>query len=1059
MAEHSTHVSRGRLGDESPNVEGAPRPPLDESPPSPTASHSPAASPASETPTSDSTDAVETSSPTDRGHGAGDGAGPLDAPDSNGNSNGGGSAVLVSPEQQKTVISRSRPEGSSGIPLPSNPLEMAVVLEGQRLGHFELGQFVGGGGMGAVFRATDTMLDRTVAVKILSRNHTDDEIIRRFKNEAQSAARLDHPNIARVYYVGEDQGWNYIVFEFIEGENIRDLVERRGPLSLEEAFSYTLQIAEALEHASGRDVVHRDIKPSNVLIMPDGRAKLVDMGLARLHQVEAADNDLTASGVTLGTFDYISPEQARDPRSADVRSDLYSLGCTLYYMLTGRPPFAGTAIKKLLSHAGDAPPDVRTLRPEVPDEVVAVINKMMAKRPEARYQKPSELIGELLLLAEHLGLTDATKGGAVWITREHSRWDRFAPALVIVMSSLLLLGGVLAIEHYFSSQDELSRDFVAQPKLEEPPSTPAPVEPSVERPVPIAPRENPAPPSSVPTVVDVSPEGPPGPSPPAAEPPPVSPSRENTNSIEHDAAPLASNFLEEFVASAPTAQLAAVDAPAELTIRPSVDEIGFIDAAAESFDASLSAAIEPADADMVVAVEPTPPEVIVVGAAPEEAPEATIYADTLEDALRSAAQQPTVREIQVPTGKYDVKALAVTLTADGGDRQPLTIRGVGDEAPQLTFRPADDEFGILATRMVSLVGGRQVSFEGLRFRLDLPAEEAEQWSERWSLFHVQNLSSLTFSGCIMTIQNASQDGSRLYEKAAFVEVEPPLVGETPAAPLFLSLDNCIARGQAALVRADTATPFSVNWNQGLLVTTEPMIEAGGAAEEPGNGRIAVKLDHLTAVLPRGLCSLKTSADKKYQFILGVECRNSIILTESDVPLLTRMGPETLEEVVKKKLEVATAGNFYYPQVPIFCRVGDDLDEATSFSFDQAVDAFDGVSQLPDEIVMWKQDPALDAPAHLRRKQDFELSSTPHRALDRKAGFDPALLPETFEAPLPPSPAPAPTPVPMPPREMPVMPAMPEMPSPAGSSPAASSSPDTTSSPNTTSSPDAAPRDE
>src|SRR5262249_22656426 len=156
---------------------------------------------------------------------------------------------------------------------------------------------------------------RIVAVKVLSQEQSsDEETLRRFQNEAQSAARLDHENISRVHYVGEDRTWHYIVFEFIEGLNLRDVVEQQGPLSLTDAVSYTVQIVEALVHASQRDVVHRDIKPSNVLITPQGRAKLVDMGLARLHQVEPAANDLTASGVTLGTFDYISPEQARDPR-------------------------------------------------------------------------------------------------------------------------------------------------------------------------------------------------------------------------------------------------------------------------------------------------------------------------------------------------------------------------------------------------------------------------------------------------------------------------------------------------------------------------------------------------------------------------------------------------------------------------------------------------------------------------------------------------------------------------------------------------------------------------
>ena len=206
---------------------------------------------------------------------------------------------------------------STPVAKSANPIEPSRGLEGEQLGHFRLEEFVGSGGMGAVYRATDLTLGRTVALKVVSREHTDEETLRRFRNEAQNAARLDHPNIARVYFVGEDKGWSYIVFEFIEGVNVRDLVEHKGALPLDEAIAYALDIAEVLEHAARRDVVHRDIKPSNILVTPDGRAKLVDMGLARLHQVETPSNDLTQSGVTLGTFDYISPEQARDPRAAD----------------------------------------------------------------------------------------------------------------------------------------------------------------------------------------------------------------------------------------------------------------------------------------------------------------------------------------------------------------------------------------------------------------------------------------------------------------------------------------------------------------------------------------------------------------------------------------------------------------------------------------------------------------------------------------------------------------------------------------------------------------------
>src|SRR6185436_10085943 len=148
-----------------------------------------------------------------------------------------------------------------------------------------------------------------------------------------------------------------------------------------------------------------DIKPSNVLITPDGRAKLVDMGLARLHQVEHSNNDLTASGVTLGTFDYISPEQARDPRTADVRSDLYSLGCTFYFMLTGRPPFPeGTVLQKLLSHSSDPPPDPRELRSELDDDVANITLRLMAKLPNQRFQSAGELIDRLLYLSDRMGI-------------------------------------------------------------------------------------------------------------------------------------------------------------------------------------------------------------------------------------------------------------------------------------------------------------------------------------------------------------------------------------------------------------------------------------------------------------------------------------------------------------------------------------------------------------------------------------------------------------------------------------------------------------------------------
>lgn len=304
-------------------------------------------------------------------------------------------------ESAATVLS-----SSDSAPLHSPSVnELGTLLEGRRLGDYQLDEFVGGGGMGAVFKALDITLNRTVAVKVLAGHRaTDEEMLRRFRNEAQSAARLNHENIGLVHAVGSSDGWHYIVFEYIQGTNLRDIVRQRGPLGVAAVVDISLQVAAALEHAVKRNVTHRDIKPSNIIITPTGRAKLVDMGLARLKHVRG-EQDLTVSGMTLGTFDYISPEQARDARAADIRSDLYSLGCTMFFMLVGRAPFAdGTMVQKLLQHQQEPPPAIESLRADVPRRLAAAIRRLMAKRPEDRFERPATLEVELLAIADDEGI-------------------------------------------------------------------------------------------------------------------------------------------------------------------------------------------------------------------------------------------------------------------------------------------------------------------------------------------------------------------------------------------------------------------------------------------------------------------------------------------------------------------------------------------------------------------------------------------------------------------------------------------------------------------------------
>lgn len=347
-------------------------------------------------------------------------------------------------EKEATVIS-NRPAASAREFYAQMPLaELADALEGRVLDHFQVTQLIGGGGMGAVFRGQDQRLDRSVAIKVIPGSKRSAEMLRRFRLEAQAAARLDHPNIARVFYVGQSDEWDYIVFEYIDGINVRDLVESEGPLTVDDAVFFTRQIAEALQHSHERDVVHRDIKPSNILVTATGIAKLVDMGLARDTSLDQSSADRTASGVTLGTFDYISPEQARNPRDADVRSDLYSLGCSLFFMLTGNPPFpGGTALQKLLNHGSQPAPDPRGWREDLPDELCQILLKLLAKRPADRYQKPAELVNDLVMLAKLDDLPRSQGPTTLAIDPSIARPTWLETHLPWIVGAMLLLGSTL----------------------------------------------------------------------------------------------------------------------------------------------------------------------------------------------------------------------------------------------------------------------------------------------------------------------------------------------------------------------------------------------------------------------------------------------------------------------------------------------------------------------------------------------------------------------------------------------------------------------------------------
>src|SRR4051794_1688513 len=259
-------------------------------------------------------------------------------------------------------------------------------------GRFELEEVVGSGGMASVYRAHDRLLERAVAVKILHDHYVaDEEAVERFQREARSAAQLAHPNIVTVIDRGEDDGRPYIVFEFVEGENLKQLVTREGALPVATAVELGIQIAQALEAAHERGVVHRDVKPQNVLIAEEGRIKVTDFGIARSRGTEG----LTLTGTIMGTSDYIAPEQAKGEPAGEA-SDIYSLGVVLFELLTGRVPYqADSPVAVAMKHVHDPVPSVRSLRPEVPPRLDACVQRALAKEPHNRFRSMSDLIVEL----------------------------------------------------------------------------------------------------------------------------------------------------------------------------------------------------------------------------------------------------------------------------------------------------------------------------------------------------------------------------------------------------------------------------------------------------------------------------------------------------------------------------------------------------------------------------------------------------------------------------------------------------------------------------------------
>jgi eukaryotic-like serine/threonine-protein kinase len=363
-------------------------------------------------------------------------------------------------------------------------------------GRYELGSRLGKGGMASVFRGTDRLLGRTVAVKVLAPQFAEDrKFVERFRREAQAAAGLNHPNVVSVFDTGSADGVHYIVMEFVEGRTLADIIHEEGALPPRRAAEIAVAVCRALSSAHEKGMVHRDVKPGNVLITPDGGVKVADFGIARV----AVGEPLTVTGSVMGTASYLSPEQAKGEK-VDARSDIYSLGCVLYEMLTGRTPFeADSPVSIAYKHVEEQPTAPSTVNPAVPRELGAVVMKALAKDPADRQHGAEDMAGDLRQAAattdgeatevisseDRTAVLPVSPGGPAStaplpapVIREE--WRRFWP-FAAAAAGLAILGIALALT--LGGETPAPTRGQTSPPASPPATTPSPTTPPTEPPV------------------------------------------------------------------------------------------------------------------------------------------------------------------------------------------------------------------------------------------------------------------------------------------------------------------------------------------------------------------------------------------------------------------------------------------------------------------------------------------------------------------------------------------------------------------------------------------------
>jgi serine/threonine-protein kinase len=790
---------------------------------------------------------------------------------------------------------------------PATPEKAAEILSprlapGSAIGPYELLELIGGGGMGRVFRAYDVRLSRVVALKVLTPEQASDpQILARFQNEARSAARLSHPGIVQVFSAGEHNGIYYIAFEFVEGINLRTHVEQDGPLSVAEALHYVLQVAESLEHANARGVIHRDIKPSNIIVTPNGRTKLIDLGLARMLHQNGRSLDLTTSGMTLGTFDYIAPEQARDPRLADIRSDIYSLGCTFFFLLSGQPPFpGGSVLQKLLQHQSEEPPNIRGIRPDVPEAVARIMRRMMAKSPRHRYQTPEELIqairsvtgipGPAVSLSRDQGTSAATRKRMP--LQQHLPW--LVPVAILLLSTLVLdwWWSEGAEDAIYFGDDIRHQEGLFSPLTPTPPAPPSESEPTGQQgPGPEWPgsaHDTPFPGSSGVTeetnqvsgqaelgwaaenpVAGMNTTVPTGSKDSVASltgsvlPGPSSPEYQGTIP---PASPVSSEMSKERVSPQNKGDTV-VEFPsrANPTISSPVSDLATSRSPVISRPERVSSGLSMAS-DWVRVVDPSSKE-------PGSYP-------TLEAACQAALPGDEIR-----------------LTFDG----PLLVEGCDLRARQLTIKAAKGHFPELVFRASDrtklrgnsfwTLAASNIVFEDVAMRIEIPPESS---ADDWCLFRITYNSVLELNRCVLSLiamsDNRQAEAGNINVGSFFAFYEDPrselLVrneaskDENQSSANTVRIQRCIVRGEGDVFRSASRHSAQIMISESFLSVAGRLLDMQGTERIPASdANVVFQLRRLTVWTENGLIRQSQLTYQPHLQPVRVESDNCIFVAD------------------------------------------------------------------------------------------------------------------------------------------------------------------------------------